>query len=186
MTSNRCDICRGARTIKLPVYRSTTVAFTEAMGCPHRIDASSREFPCPECGESAPLERISALTEVSEFASDIKDPTYMQHVQRSMARALSEQLIEAGLIAFKVGPADKYTLRTSIKATIGAVSPRVVASLEQRIAERQMDVARKVALRAGAIINSWGAAYGDEGLPKTVATRALSEAMEAIKLESAA
>lgn len=106
----------------------------------------------------------------------------MQEACRAATQALVDKLLDEDLIQFELGPEDALNLTVAVRATIGVVSPRHVASLEERIAERQEAVAREVAEQGARNIRAWGRAYsGDEGnISKGQAVSSLWEALRAV------
>jgi hypothetical protein len=62
-----CDICRGSRMIRLPVYHQLIFRTPDTIPAPAE---SSREYPCPACGESVPVSTLTSARLVSHVASD--------------------------------------------------------------------------------------------------------------------
>jgi hypothetical protein len=98
----------------------------------------------------------------------------------SAALALGRALLMHGLIRFEEGKTDARNLTTPFIATVGAVSPTQVATLEQRIRQHQDRMARELAARAGAEIRNWGSAlrYADTRIDKTRALNLIADALD--------
>lgn len=176
-----CEVCRGRRAVRLRLYQRTP-SITSAGRCPVPINEASREYPCPECGDSIPISRLAVLTEAQLIDSRDISSVGMQEACRAAAQAFVDKLLDEDLIQFELGPEDALNLTVAVRATIGVVSPRHVASLEERIAERQEAVAREVVEQGARNIRAWGRAYsGDEGnISKGQAVSSLWEALRAV------
>ena len=182
----RCVICRGARVIRLPVYRSVQAWTVEAAHDSISIDDASRIFPCPECAEEVPMEKV-AIVEVHSRVSVLHavryagHPGFMEDVKETAAAMLVDELRKSGFISFQRGPDERDDTFAMI-ATIGVVSPNTVTKLEERIAARQNDVARDVVEKTIAEVMNWGSHYtGGEGhISKSLTCDFLREKLTAI------
>ena len=69
-----------------------------------------------------------------------------------------------------------------VRATLGVVSPSVVASMEQRIAQNQQAVAQEVAKEAAGLIATWNSRhYGPNGyISKDQAISEVKAALSAV------
>lgn len=175
-----CEICRGEGSIRLPIYRRMSlVADVPSISS---AEETSRRYPCPECSETVPQDRIAVMSKHHLVQSGVDDPDFMGHVRRHSAHELIDGLLHRKLISFERGRDDPYEMTFPIIATVGVVSPNVVATLEQRVAERQDEVAREVAAAAAAGIRIWGSHYtGDEGsIHKAQAVDAVNEALKRV------
>lgn len=178
MTKHDCVICCGTSIIRLPVRRRFAVAAPETIS----MDEVSRIYPCPECAATIPQERLAIVHHHSLADSRIDDPAYIMAARESAAHGLVEGLLEGGFIQFERGHEDARERVFQTRATVGVVSPKHVATLEERIDERQADLANKLAIEAKAQIRIWGAYYtGDEGkIAKGQAADAVDRALKAI------
>lgn len=179
-----CDICRGAGKVRLPVYmRLRAVMVPDANLV---MEESSREYPCPECADMTCLERVWAAREETHVASYIKEPGFLDHVRSGLARQLASHLLEHDYIKFERGPEDDQNIRFQMRATVGVVRPGQLGNLEERISERQTEVAKEVAEEAERQINNWGSHYGHADILKRDATRMVRDAIKAVLTKRAA
>lgn len=174
----RCDICRGLGSIMLPIYRDAT-AFLSADD--HVLAPSSRRYPCPECSERVPQERLAVIQSHS-VAEGRQEPRLLEAAKKSAAGALVDHLLEGGFIGMEVGPTDERTMRFETRATIGVVASDYVVSLERRISARQEDVARDVAAEAERQILWWSSAHSSPrgNIAKEQAVDAVKGAMKRV------
>ncbi|AZO29390.1 hypothetical protein [Mesorhizobium sp. M1B.F.Ca.ET.045.04.1.1] len=111
---------------------------------------------------------------------------YEEYVRKSLAHDLVDLIFRSGHITFTKDKPDEGTMTETIRATIGIVSAATVASMEERIAERQMELASKLVGAAAEEIRVWDSYYtGDGGnISKGQAVDAVSRAFK--KLSGAA
>lgn len=176
-----CDICRGARTIRLPIHRPVEVSYKAAEISATDVVSMYREFPCPNCTPTVDDNHILQMN--AELQAQVEydlDPKYEDYIQRHACAMLAEQLHRSGLVTFRKSEPDQFGVR-QVRASFGVVTTAVVQSLEQRIAERQMDVAGDVAEKAIAAINNWGSFYRHESLQKDDASRFIMEALRDVR-----
>lgn len=104
----------------------------------------------------------------------------MQMVKESTAHQLVSELLKAGFIQIERGPPIAGEFRFKAVATLGAVSQAQVATLEQRIAARQEELACEVVAVAEEQSRHWGSYYrGREGpIEKSMVLRFLREALK--------
>lgn len=149
---SECDICRGCRVIRLPVYRPLTVTYAK-LDAPLELGESSREFPCPQCCETVKVGQVGAIREETFGASQLRnDPGFIDHVKGWLVSAIGAQLLKSGYINFQSGPDSDFKFQ--MVATVGMVHPSKLDTLEQRIAERQAEVAKEVANEAARQIDN--------------------------------
>lgn len=161
-----CPVCRGSRKIKMPLYHTVSVTAYGRGDMPMDMDArpSSKEFACPECAPKVPEERVAILEFRAAIQSFGDDPRYEEAVRKQAAHSLVDAILRKGFIQFRKGPVDEFDMHYELTGRLGLVATSVVASMEERIAERQKEVAEEVAARAVAKVSEWGAHYsGDEG-----------------------
>ncbi|HSV24359.1 MAG TPA: hypothetical protein VLJ17_15190 [Xanthobacteraceae bacterium] len=186
-----CEICGGARVIRLPVRRKLEVQGFSADDASAPIRALTgdhlrmdyREYPCPECGTKANVERVFALDVHSTIDSRVPSEA-MPHIRASVAHRLVEGLLQGGYIEFEEGRPDLRTLHLSrpIFATLYAVHPgEARQTIESRIRERQDQVAKVAAEAAISQIENWGSAsrYADGLIEKRHAAKFIREAVVA-------
>lgn len=187
----RCDICGNERVIRLPVrrplstmpepYRDTMIVSQSA--------ETLRTFPCPACAQVTDFGHVAIMTASVDYAADsdlIGDPTYVEHVRNGAAHDLVELLVKSDNVEHRsdVPQPSRFFGRVSrMRASIGVVSKNFVASLEDRITERQMMVADEVVKEAAAQIRQWGSLYsGLEGnISKGQAVDAVQRALRTIQ-----
>lgn len=180
--SDPCNICGGSRKIRLPLRHPVSVSLSDAdMSIDPR--PSSKEFACPECAPKVPEERVAIL----EFGASITaypkdDAGYEEAARKTAAHSMVHELLRAGFIQFRKGPVDEFEMRYELVGRLGVVSTSVVASMEERIAERQTEVAKEVANRAAQQVAVWGSYYtGNNGsISKAQAIDAINQAAQAV------
>ncbi len=183
MTKYDCEICCGRGTIRLPIYRRPRALRVNVMP---EIEESAREYPCPECSEQVPFAHVGVVGALKEIDTRIDDPKYIEHVKRACAHSLIEEIINGGYVKVEMSPPDTAQMRQSFRATLGVVSQKQVATLEQRVASRQIEIAQEVAGEAEAGINNWGSYYGHADILKRDATREVREAVTKVLARRAA
>lgn len=184
MSKYDCEICHGNGRIRLPRY-----VRLKAVGGPSPMDAeiesSVAEFACPECeANSAPFDRVDVVSQIVSAASDIRDARFDEHVKERLSYDLARELLRRGLITFQQGRENLKDMTVPWKATIGAVAPKHVATMEDRISARQLEVAAEVVAQTGEEIANWGSYYhGREGgsVGKWQALDWLAEAFKKVK-----
>lgn len=144
MKTQPCEICRGSRIVRLPIYRPVSAQIQD-MSAAVAMEATSRDYPCPECGGAVKEDRIAVLDAHAMGESRINDPEFHRHARRTAAHMLIDLLVEGDYIAYERGPIDSMHLRYPVIATLGVVSKGNVASIEARAIERGMQLAQAVA-----------------------------------------
>lgn len=177
MTKHDCDVCQGRGLVRLPIYRPLKVTAIDI--APEPVE-SSRQYPCPECGDAVSIGHVGALREESFVASYINEPGFIEHVKEGLAHLLAGQLLKDGYIKFRRGPTDSQEMRFQMVATVGVVHPSKLDTLEQRIAERQDVVAREVANEAVRQIDNFGSYYGHADILKQTARHLIEESLQTI------
>lgn len=180
-----CDICGGAGKIRLPVrsapsasaYRQHSIAIKSPL-------ESSREYACPECSEIADDNRVMIMGAQEEYAAELADhPEIADQIRRGMARPLADMLIEKGFVRFCDGPQSDYRMRKSLRAYVGVVAVGAAKRIEDRIAERQWEMAEKVLQDAADAVRHWGSSYSGRSGPinKDDAVRQMFEVLKMAK-----
>lgn len=177
---NRCEICRGARVIRLPLYKEMTAVPMDNSSTSSNADFV-KTFPCPECGETVPFERVAIIRHTSEVITHRHDKDFVEYSKQSAASQLLAFLVDKDAIDFEWGPVDTLRLTQPLRATLAVVSKTHVASMEDRIFARQGAIASKLVEAAIRGITNWNSQYvGPSGhIQKSVA---ISEIMEALRL----
>lgn len=179
-----CPVCRGDKRIHLPLYHQVCAVEADDLGKLPVIDENSRYYDCPECVKKVPYRRVTA-TKVMAFmdslqTNDRDKALWREYAMRSMVRTITEKLIREGVIQFEPTAPDAYHPE-GICATIRAVMPKDVATFEERVAERQMDIATEVAEEAKRRIENWGSYYTIHSIAKDEAHRQISNAVEHVR-----
>lgn len=156
----QCFICRGEGRIRLPIYRPLSV--TRIDDIEPIIDDAYREYACPECGDLVPLERIAIIR--TETFMDIRAPRECEKMAaEDAAHRMVARLMNNGFITCETGEDDIHHLKRAIRTTLGVVSKATVAKLEERISQRQAEVAKEVAEEAIHQIVNWRSYYVGSG-----------------------
>ncbi len=177
-----CEVCRGAKTIRLPLYRLKRLSELVHYD-PMSAEPSSRQYPCPECSETVPQERLAIMeccvTIDSHYAIN---PEIMRYAKEDASGSLVSALLDGDFIQFRRGPDDPARRTSSIVATVGVVSKTHVATLEQRIATDREGLTREIIEDASRQIYNWNSHYvGPSGnIPKSQAIMELREAVARI------
>src|SRR5258708_6332965 len=82
-----CEICRGSRVSRLPIYRPVSALAFDASAAVS-IEQSWRDYPCPECGDQVDMNRVAVLDAHAMIDSRIDDPEFQQHAKRTAAHML--------------------------------------------------------------------------------------------------
>lgn len=175
-----CDICDGSRVVRHRVRQKISASFTDAAISP--IAMTAREYPCPACAKEVAPERIDVCASTVEYTDAYKGDEYERHLHEEAAHRLVGYLLSAGLFTFTKRPAktEWFGATSEIIATLGVVSPRYVASLDERISARQDEVASDVVDVACAGIGVWDSHYtGNDGYIRK--SQAMSEVRDALK-----
>lgn len=177
-----CIVCRGSGVVRLPVYRQLEAL--HSLGFDEAVDSAYREYPCPECKElSAPYSRLAI--EKTERMMDARAPAaYRDAMRRGMVHAIADKIFELGLVSFEEGPENTRLLAIPVRATIAVVAPVEVAKLEERVAQRQIEVAEALVAETSEQIANWGSFYhGRTGgsVGKYQAIEWLQEALKKVK-----
>lgn len=169
-----CAVCGDSRKVRLPVRMTVT---QNPVDLSVSIDDGFKEYPCPECAPYVPIDRVRVL-DVHASVREQYLPEAEAHVQRSAAHQLVDHVLRGGFITFERGPrARDPWLDVPMVATMAVVAPGVVATMEQRIAERQDQVAEAVAEEAKRRISIWGRDVGYTHIEKGRAYDSINEAL---------
>lgn len=178
-----CEICQGCGTISLPIYRRASVTPISAASI---MEESSRRYPCPECSEAVPFARIGVIGAIQAVDTRIDDPKYIEHVKQSAARSLLGEIIKGGYVKTESAPPNNREMRQEFRVTLGVVSQKQVATLEERIAARQIEIANEVAEEASLQIGNWGSFYGHADILKRDAVQMVRDSIKTVVAKRAA
>lgn len=173
-----CEVCSGSGLVRLPLHKRVSARRFEATEV--TIEVLHRDYPCPECGDVIPLERLATVQFHSMVDSRIDDPEFTRRAIQSAAHNLIGQMIAKNFISSRRGPDEVGGLRYPLIVTLGVVSPIDVATLERRIGQHQDVVAQEVVDEAAASISNWGSYYGHSEIQKSRAIECLREAVKTV------
>jgi hypothetical protein len=185
--SKDCEICRGRRVIRLPVYRSVSAVQPDMASIEH-IDDDSREFPCPACAPAVPEDCIAIVEAGAQvLVRSDADPRHEQAIKADLAHALVHHLLSSGFIRFSRAPVPKFSAgykslctEVFLRAEIAVAAPKAIGSIEDRVRERLLVVGHKIVNEAEKRMAVWGSAYGSTTLQKEQATDAVRDAVLAV------
>lgn len=177
---NDCDICGDSGVVRFPV-REKHIFRCNDYEEPKSV--SIREYPCPECSEKIPLENIE-IAQVEQSISpyeDLANFDYLDYIKRDMANQIADFLHKEEMISYTIGKEDLYSRSKRIRAKLGILSPRQVKKFEDRVRERQIDLASSLVNEAVSQIRNWASLFDSEYISKTVAIRFLYEILDKVK-----
>ena len=179
MTTPRdCDICGGRQVVTLAIQRRAAVVSGFNGTEPPKPELLSRSYPCPNCVDLIPVERIATVSFHAVMDSRITDPDYERHAKASAAHSLIDGIVKNNLIQYRKG--SPQGLRIPMIATVMVAAPHHVATMEQRIAEHQEIVAREVIEEAAKHIMNWGSYYGEQQISKGEAITGMHDALRTV------
>ena len=127
-----CPVCRGSRTIKLPLYTEPSTLIELDASMPTDATVSARVYPCPQCSPSAPRDRVRIVTFGGQADAGLDmsmrgklDPRFRDHLRRHAADALLREMLRSDVILFKEGTPDRWTGNTSFRATVASSSAAI-------------------------------------------------------------
>lgn len=186
--TEKCTVCQGSKRIRLPLYHEMSVHQLQDY-IPEPVE-SSREYACPECSkdEVVPYRLVGAVS-ARRMMDDLRmTPEHKSHWRETAVRTLSlslvDHLLKAGYIKAEDIPADEYH-PGAVEVTLRAVAPQDVATFDQRVAKRQMEVAAEVAEEAKRLIDNWGSFYGCASIDKGTAHREIDAAIRNVRAKRA-
>ena len=175
-----CEICRGARYVRLPRYKQASIRYEASIPTYDPVEGSYLEIGCPECGKGEETDTVHVSTVGAECAFDSRydDPVEIRaHVRANVADKIAHELFRAGFISFTEEKGrDRYFETIIVRGTLGVVAPDVVKTIEQRATDKMKDLLGEVASSAAAAINVWGSHYGRQEISKEMAVRFMREA----------
>lgn len=175
---NNCRLCGGSGYINLALRHRLSVLKIEHAAIPSEIQEHSRRYACPECKEDDVPHGFILVDHVQKA-----DPRavlqfgegYIHEMKRVATRALAEELLRIGAIAFEER-SDAFSLE--FRAVVGVVSKESAARLDAEVSQRAAMLLDGIAGQAAKSISQWGSHYtGDEGaISKSMAMRFVREA----------
>lgn len=176
-----CPVCRGRGSIHLPLHHDVSVHQLQD-DMPIMVE-SSRLYDCPECVSKVPYRRIAACRVVALMDADMQPETkkwWKENAAKRMAADIARRLIDEGYVEFEEIPEQEFH-RGGMSALIRVVAKKDVATFEQRVAARQMEIVDELALEAKSQIDNWGSYYGWEQISKAEAHRQIDDAVKAVR-----
>lgn len=180
-----CPVCGDRRHIVLPLMPDIVSSYWDDKNPlpPASEVSSSREYPCPEChGTRTSDDQVHLLRMHESVAQEhlaVMAQDVEKHVMGKMARALAHGLIEGGYMHFrKQDEAADDMRRVLYQGTVGIVHPTRAMALEQRVAQRQADLAIEVANRIKSQVGNWGSHYGAQSINKEIVYNLIGEALD--------
>lgn len=161
-----CDICGGRGKIRLPVLSNPDAsAYRQRSIAIQHVGESSREYTCPECSEVADDNRVMVAWSQQEYPAHYdRDPDFMRSLEIATARHLADLMIKDGYVRFVEDPVRDDRMTKALRAYVGVVAVGAAKRIEDRISERQFDVANEVIANAAEQIRFWDSRYtGPEG-----------------------
>lgn len=119
---------------------------------PRVAEQGWRAYPCPECGELVDTQRVAVVTAQRQFPEHVPP----EYAEKYAGASIGGYLQEGGFIATRFGDISPDGWTRHVRYAVRVVSPSVVATMEQRISARQMEVAIAVVEEATQNIRNWG------------------------------
>jgi len=178
-----CEICRGARVIRLPVHRPLSTTF-EATAVAEEVETSVRVFPCPECAPTTSPDRVQIVEHHFQADTRYEDKEgYRRALVGNACASIAGLMEKSGLIRMQRGPdSDRFGAPVrQYRATVGIVTPQVVANLDEARERAEESFAQKVIELAQKEIDLWRSHYGDIQILKRDAKRLVGDALDQAK-----
>jgi len=184
MSNSRCEICRGQGQIRLPIYRSVSVYTPSDELVAPTAQEAYKIYPCPECAETIPVERLGIIDYHSEVGPQDPrlacDQEYMRYACDNAAHHLFDEIIKGGFIQYERGPTDDRRMSFPLRATMGVASLKTVATFKERVRQHQEMIAREVMVEAADQISNWGSYYGHADILKSQARDCIQAALTTV------
>lgn len=179
-----CGICGGSGIIRLPVRHRSRIGSYDYK-TPEILPI--RQYSCPECGDYIPNEKV-LIVQAEDIANGayVTDIEYIRSIRNSIALKIGDFLFRENQIGFtetKLDEKEEFNWGRgsySIKGELGVISPRTVATFQQRVNQRQAYVARIVADEVVKQIRNWNSYYdkGNGPIQKDMAINFIFEVLE--------
>lgn len=178
-----CEICQGSRFIRLPRRKPMSVIRDVGSAIAPAAETSTL-FPCPECGEDCPSNklRIFNFEETVSGAKYIPQDQIYQVIGERAARCLVDSMLREGLIEIVASHKhdDQFPYEMKYRVTCAVMSPKHIKTYQDRINERQEEIASRVVEEACKRIYNFGSAYGWKDITKEEAGMSVREALPAV------
>lgn len=179
-----CLVCCGRGSVTLAHIQPMTVAMVSGddPGC--QWERRSADYPCPACALKVSMDETATFAADTKIATEwLEEPRALQCAKESATHRIAVKLVELGMVTFDIAKAKDPWKPSTVTAVLGVISPKATASVEERIAERQLDVAQEIANTAKAKISHWGSYYSgnDGGISKGLAMSYVDEAVRDVK-----
>ena len=180
MSDPYCQVCRGRRSVVLPLYPQLEAVLIEASPPEDFLKPSSKTFPCPECEDQVTIRQVQSISEFTTVQVSNED-ALRAHTERGLAHACVDGLIRGGFFKFEhgLGPR-KFPPTTISRATLLAVPVDRADTLDKRIAKNRERLAVRVRDKAIALIQNWGSYYHRTWIEKDQAYREIDEAYKSV------
>jgi hypothetical protein len=177
-----CPVCRGSKKINLPLTHQLEIEESDHSTMPEAF----RTYDCPECGplriktERFKAGKVMTFMDQDQMTTPAAKEWWYKAARETMGRMIAQKMIDEGFIEFERLEPDAYHGEGILASFYGAL-PKHTEPMEQRIAERQMEVAEEVAAEAKRLIHNWGSYYHWDTIRKDEAAREISAAVTNIK-----
>jgi hypothetical protein len=173
-----CEICGGSGIVRFPIRKKLNT-YPEDYSTIRPI--SIREYPCPECSEKIPLDKIEIVQVEEHIPLEYKTNfDLLEYIKHSMAAQIGDFLYKEEMITY-TNRKDLLNRSKSIRAKLGILSPRQVKTFEEKVRERQIDVATSLVNEVVQSIRNWGSVYDLADISKTQVIRFLYETLDKVK-----
>lgn len=154
-----CGICRGARVVR-HAWQSQLVEAgpSDIASAPKEI--TIRTYPCPNCAPQDSIDHVAVIDVQSRAVLQYEGcEGFEDHIYHRLVDEIAHELKKGGYVKFTKGKKDTRECTREWRAKLGVVSPAQVATMEQRVAQRQRVVAERLVVEAEKEINNWGSRY---------------------------
>lgn len=149
-----CQICRGERHIRLPIWRDLSVLDGPDLTPGKASDISHKVYPCPECApivDPKQLRRITTGAEVPLVWKGGDWPTIpegaLEHCKEDCARLIGSEMLKNDVIVFEEidrPPGGIYTPTKVLRATAFVVSKKAAETFTEQFAKHAIGILREM------------------------------------------
>lgn len=182
-----CDICRGGKTIRLPVHHDHCVVYDQ----PETINAIkeyARTFDCPQCSDKQPVTKLQMVQVTTDRESFVDRDIAESYMIDLATHAIARKLAEMKLVKkeFKRDAYGTLTGTTQYRFSLAVFQPSVLNGVMDAVREERARIADEFREAACEKIRRWACHYtGDEGnISKGQAVTAVCEAVVKVLGES--
>lgn len=176
-----CEVCRGRKTIRLPLYRPASVVPFDATPRAIASDDTYRDYPCPECAPTVQADKVQVIECYVEADTRYEGAEgYRRHIVGNAARQIAEEIERAGLMRIQSVPLRGRDDINTYRMTVGVVPPKVVAEKDKQQLAASIAFAQEVINLAAKEINNWGSYYEQTYIDKARAAIFMGEALREI------